>query len=152
MFFHHQHHKTSALLYVSILFLTKSSLLHIKPKDKFNGAVRIVSSCGNNFTTNWNSKNVGSELQAWFKGMAVFDAKKENEENYFRSYLLLDRKTNIIKSMRQVGWSNYVRVGPIWKKAGFNTQHLFQDGFLYANANNAEAMTGCSIKLNILHV
>jgi len=140
-------HRMSKLVSVFIFVVTNRYFSYGETRDNSICGDLIHSSCGNNLTTNWNSKNVGNELKVWLKGIKIIHSEEGNDKQLekLKKHVLIDPNDTIIKAISNVNCSTNMPVGPIWKRAAFISQDQFHDGFFYAKDDETGSMTGDEI-------
>ena len=118
-------------------------------KNQFCGAI-VRSTCTDDFTTKWNSKNIAKNLKMWMNKIDSMATITESEMKYYHlSKILYKSKTNnIVKYIGNKNCLSAKSFGPVWKIAGGinrSRPHIrdqFHDGFLYGVEAANGTMTG----------
>ena len=121
-------------------------------KVNFCGAV-VRSTCTDDFTTEWNSKNIGKNLKMWMNKMeSIKQITTPELKYYYLSKSFYTEPKRMHKGEPQV-IVNYIgnkncatgkTTGPVWKVAALkpHARDQFHDGFLYDLEDDNGTFTG----------
>jgi hypothetical protein len=119
------------------------------PWNEFCGAI-VRSTCTDDFTTNWNSKNIGKNLKMWMNNIESMETITESEMKYYHvsKTFFTGRATTIVKYIGNKNCLTSKTFGPVWKIASDGFQSIkfqsnsFHDGFLYGIEAENGTFTG----------
>jgi hypothetical protein len=115
------------------------------PRDEFCGAI-VRSTCTDDFTTNWNSKNIGKNLKMWMNNIESMETITESEMKYYHvsKTFFTGRATTIVKYIGNKNCLTSKTFGPVWKIASVQPRmkDQFHDGFLYGIEAENGTFTG----------
>ena len=135
------------LFIVGIMF----SCLHIFHCEQ-NCGILARSSCLDDATTSWNSKNVGNNLKDWLKSMRpIHSSSTEDKAKFSNRKILVQYELNkksflgeskVVAIITNSRCNKTKHFGPIWKKASMFSGSQFNDGFLYGIQNAEGELIG----------
>ena len=116
-----------------------------KHPSRICGAL-VRSTCTDDYTSEWNSKNVGKSLKLWFDRIENIEkiTPAEKVYHFISKILVLGKNSNLVKYIGNKNCENKKSHGPVWKLASPLPHMLdqFHDGFLYGTEAENGTMTG----------
>ena len=117
-------------------------------KVEFCGAL-VRSTCTDDFTSKWNSKNIAKNLKKWMTSIEAMRTVTTSEMKYYHLSKILktgkqiteikkqritaENEKDIVKYIGNKNCLNAKSSGPVWRIASHapHMLHQFHDGFLY---------------------
>ena len=106
----------------------------------------VKSTCTDDFTTKWNTKNIANNLKMWMNRIEPIDTITPSEKMYYHisKFLIKHKENNIVKYIGNKNCLNRKTFGPIWKIAALRPymKNQYHDGFLYGTEAENGTLSG----------
>ena len=106
---------------------------------KLNGYMFAKSSCKDDYTSSWSSRDIANELRGWFNSISVIKNKDKSDNFGDRNLLKLSKNvvsntvmvTSIVRLTKHKNEKHFEG----WTKAFYTSNDQFHDGFYYGLMN-----------------
>ena len=106
----------------------------------------VRSTCTDDYSSEWNSRNIGKNLKQWFNRIENIEkiTPAEKVYHFISKKLVLGKNSNLVKYIANKNCENKKSDGPVWQLAASLPHMLdqFHDGFLYGREAKNGTMTG----------